>query len=375
MRPNYLLVAIFLLLNASTNSQTIYKVDSNPNAPTGDHVYSDLQECIDATSDGDIIQIIPANDHYGDVKIDKELHLVGSGYVPDNQSGMKTKINSIIFESSTANGSTLNGLTLTATYSYPITFGELNAPLDTLKDIEIYNCKIAGIKQLDNCPIKNIILRNNVFASLVSNNGATVTLNFQVSDGVTENLLISNNILMRSTYTFGGGFAAISVANQTIITNNLFVFIQGYGQFGVIHDCFITNNVFYGCGANGSTNYANVFSNNLSYECASNCAFPPPSTSTPSNTGGGNLINTDPLYGYVYYTAVNSNTLDLTTSEFSPLYDAGTDGTDIGLMGGQYPFVNYKNLRGVPYIHQMTVPGLIMENQDINLDAEARNNQ
>jgi hypothetical protein len=44
-------------------------------------------------------------------------------------------------------------------------------------------------------------------------------------------------------------------------------------------------------------------------------------------------------------------------------------------MGGQYPFVNYKNLRGVPYIHQMSVPGLIMENQDIQLEAEARNNQ
>ena len=61
--------------------------------------------------------------------------------------------------------------------------------------------------------------------------------------------------------------------------------------------------------------------------------------------------------------------------EFSPLLNGGTDGTDIGVTGGAYPFNNYQNLRGVPYVHQMSVPGLIMENQDIQLEAEARSNQ
>lgn len=377
MRPIYLLLTVFLFTATNLFSQTIYKVDSNPNAPTGDHVYSNLQDCIDAASDGDIIQIIPAVDHYGDVNIDKELHLVGSGWVSDNQSGMISKINSIVFESSTANGSTLNGLTLIADFSYPITFGELNAPLDTLKDVEIFNCKIAGIQQLANCPLKNITLRNNVFALLFSNSGAGVTLNFQVTDGATENLLIANNIILRSRYTFGIAFPAMSVANQTIITNNLFISSPGLTMFSVLHHCFITNNVFYGGAAkSSSTSYANVFSNNLSYECASSCALPPTSTATPANTGSGNLPNTDPLYANIAATYVSyTNTNDLSTSEFSPLYDAGTDGTDIGIMGGQYPFVNYNNLRGVPYIHQMSVPGLIMENQDIQLEAEARNNQ
>ncbi len=377
MRPNYLIVAIFLLLNSNAFSQTIYKVDSNPNAPSGDHVYSDLQDCIDAASDGDIIQIIPAVAHYGDVKIDKELHLVGSGWVPDNQSGANTKVNSIIFESSTSNGSTLNGLTLIANYSYPITFGELNAPLDTLKDVEIYNCKIAGIKQLDNCPIKNITLRNNLFALLVSNSGATETLNFQVSDGATEDLLITNNIILRSRYTWGIAFPAMRVANQTIITNNLFISWQGLQTFTHLRNCFVTNNVFYGAGANSSSSsYGNVFSNNLSYACASNCAIPPSSTAIPANSGSGNLTNSDPLYTTITatYTSYNINN-DYTISEFSPLIDAGTDGSNIGIMGGQFPFINYKNLRGVPYIHQMSVPGLILENQDIELEAEARNNQ
>ncbi|RLD27814.1 MAG: hypothetical protein DRI54_00420 [Bacteroidetes bacterium] len=377
MRPSKFLMAAFLFVATNLFSQTIYKVDSNPNAPTGDHVYSNLQDCIDAASDGDIIQIIPAVDHYGDVEINKELHLVGSGWVSDNQSGMISKVNSIVFESSTANGSTLNGLTLIADYSYPIVFGELNAPLDTLKDVEIYNCKIAGIRQLANCPIKNITLRNNVFALLYSNSGAGVTLNFQSTDGATENLLITNNIILRSRYTWGIAHPAMRVANQTIITNNLFISWQGLPTFSVVHHCFITNNVFYGAGTqSSSTSYANVFSNNLSYECASSCAIPPPSTAAPANTGSGNLPNTDPLYASIVATYTSyTNTNDLSVSEFSPLLDGGTDGSDIGIMGGQYPFVNYNNLRGVPYIHQMSVPGLIMENQDIQLEAEARNNQ
>ena len=80
MRPIKLLLMLCLFSSASLFSQTIYKVDSNPNAPSGDHVYADLQDCIDAASDGDIIQIIPNNDDYGSVTVDKELHFRGSGW-------------------------------------------------------------------------------------------------------------------------------------------------------------------------------------------------------------------------------------------------------------------------------------------------------
>ena len=155
MRPSKLLLAVFLFTTSTLFSQTIYVADQNPNAPTGDHVFSTLQECIDNASDGDIIHVIPANENYGSVTIDKELHIVGSGWIPDNQTGMKSRIYSIQFESSNANGSTLNGLVLTQTNDYPIYFGVLNAPLDTLKDVEIYNCKIPGLAQRENCPIKN----------------------------------------------------------------------------------------------------------------------------------------------------------------------------------------------------------------------------
>ena len=382
MKPKFSFLLLSLFMSANLFSQTIYVVDQNPNAPTGDHVYNDLQQCIDNASDGDMIHIIPATLDYGDVTIDKELHLIGSGWVSDNQSGMISKVNTIVFVSNEANGSTLNGLVLIETVHYPVFFGELNAPLDTLKNIEIYNCKIPGLLQRDNCPLKNVILRNNVFATLNTRDGAT-TLNFDVTDGMTENLLISNNIV-NTNYGDGNVLTGISAANETLITNNLLYSNDGYYFFYNIKNCFITNNVFYGSSATSyhyshsvGFNYANVYSNNLSYKCTSygGCDIPPASTSTPANTGSGNIINTDPLYEDLASTWKWANKWSLTLLDYSPLSNAGTDGTDIGISGGQYPFENYNNLRGVPYVHEMSVPGLIMQNQPIELEAEGRTNK
>ncbi len=382
MKPNQLLLLLFLFSTSILFSQTTYVVDQNENAPTGDHVYSDLQTCIDIAADGDIIHIIPANSNYGSVLINKELHIVGSGWIPDNQSGMKSMIYSIQFKSNDADGSTLNGLVLTQTNDYPVFFGELNAPLDTLRDVEIFNCKIPGIKQRDNCPIKNITLRNNVIAGLNTGLGYP-TLNFLTGAGMTDNLFISNNII-GSNYSLGTIKASLSAANQTLIANNLFYSLNGFHAFHDIFNCFIVNNVFFGSnassfsyGATVGANYANVYSNNLSYDCASYgaCNIPPVSTSVPVNIGSGNLVNTDPLYETLIDGWVWSGTNSLDLLEYSPLINGGTDGTDIGITGGLYPFNNYENLRGVPYVHQMAVPGLIMENQDIQLEAEVRSNQ
>lgn len=382
MRPQFLMLLLFVLAYANSIAQTTYVVDQNTNAPTGDHVFNDLQTCIDNASNGDMIHIIPAVDHYGDVLLDKELHLVGAGWVPDNQSGMISKVNSISFSANESNGSTLNGLVITKTSDYPVTFGELNAPLDTLKNIEIYNCKIPGILQRDNCPLKNVTLRNNIFATLYSTTGYPSIL-FSVVDGFTSNLLITNNII-NVNYANGNIRAGISAANQTVITNNMFCSRQAFYIFFDIKNSFITNNVFYGASAYsfkyGSTegvNYNNVYSNNLSYACElyNRCDIPPPSTHNPPNTGGGNLVNTDPLLEYIEDSWIWDVKYSLTLLEYSPLEDAGTDGTDIGVTGGRYPFNNYSHLRGVPYVHSLSVPGLIMTNQPIQLDGEARTDQ
>jgi hypothetical protein len=384
MRPLKIFLATFLFASTNLFSQTIYKVDSNPNAPSGEHVYSDLQECINNAIDGDIIQVIPASVHYGTVTIDKELHLVGAGLVPDTQSGMVSKIYQLVFGSGASN-STLNGLVLSNINNYALVFGITNAPMDSVENILIKNCWSSGILQNSNIKLKEVTIRNNIFSNLAlyqSGGADKVSLKFQHGEGMTENLVISNNIIAPGYNVWSYPSSNLSAANQTIITNNIIYGNDGNNSytgksvaFGFLKNCIVSNNVFFGTEPTGFVSFGNVFSNNLSIHCGLACGFPPPSTDVPNNTGGGNISDTDPMFGSISLGMAWSVSYNLEVPDDSPLVDAGSDGTDIGLMGGQYPFVNYKNLRGVPYIHQMNVPGLIMENQDIQLDAEARNNQ
>ena len=87
-----------LILAGSAFSQNLLKLDNNPNAPTGTHVYADATTCIADAVDGDIIYVIPSADGYGDIVIDKELHFIGSGLVADTETGYNSKINSIVYK-------------------------------------------------------------------------------------------------------------------------------------------------------------------------------------------------------------------------------------------------------------------------------------
>jgi hypothetical protein len=115
--------------------------------------------------------------------------------------------------------------------------------------------------------------------------------------------------------------------SSTIISNNLF--INGIG-FSYCQSSTITNNIFYYSGVTGAS-YSN-FSNNIGLGLSTNVL-------QGSNTGSNN-INADPLFLYLYNTSDHSyndqNKYKLKST--SPGKNAGTDGTDIGIYGGQYPW-------------------------------------
>lgn len=378
MRPKKILPVLFMLICGMAFSQNYLKVDQNPNAPTGDHVYNDLQECIDAANDGDVIYIIPAVDSYGEVTLNKRLTLIGSGWQADNQSNMVSKVDRIFVDPLYADGSTIDGVLLMTTTAFPVVLGITNAPVDTLKNFEIRNCRVPGIVQQENTPIKNMVVRNNVCQGLNFNGSyGAATINFRHADGMTEDVVISNNIVV-SNFATGWVKYCVNAANGTIIKNNLFYSSTGHPAFAHIRNSFVSNNVFFGASPYNGPNYSsynNVFTNNLSYGCGSNCALPAPSTAEPANSGGGNLENTNPLFTSINVSWYWNVDFDLTMEEFSPLENGGSDGTHIGIFGGDYPFDNYQHLRSTPWVHSMSVPGIIMENQNIQLDAILRTNQ
>jgi pectin methylesterase-like acyl-CoA thioesterase len=60
-----LLTSLFLLTNL-IYAQTLWVADNNPNAPTGSHIFSTVQEAVDAATDGDVIYITPSATTYNE---------------------------------------------------------------------------------------------------------------------------------------------------------------------------------------------------------------------------------------------------------------------------------------------------------------------
>jgi hypothetical protein len=77
--------AAMALWTASAHGQTIRVVNNNPNAPSGENVYSALQEAIDEAEAGDIIHVIPSSTSYENITITKQLSLYGIGAKPDKE--------------------------------------------------------------------------------------------------------------------------------------------------------------------------------------------------------------------------------------------------------------------------------------------------
>lgn len=376
MRLKHIITIALFATCGSTFSQNYFTADNNDNAPEGDHVYSDLQTCINAAEDGDIIHVIPSETNYGDIILNKGVHLVGAGMVSDIPNGLTSQIRTITFDASTADGASLNGIVVTLTAAHPVLLGISGNEVDTLRNVEIKNCRIPGIAQQANAPLKNMVIRNSVFGNMNHYEAYyRATVNFRTESGMTENLVIANNIISPMWNLYVGTQNCINAANQTQIKNNWLHGPTNRPAFWVLSDCLVSNNVFFGATPNSSSiSSGNVFSNNISYGCTGSCNFPPPSTGGASNTGSGNLADTDPAAANVEVNTWWDFGFQLEVPDSSPVLNAGTDGTDIGIFGGEHPFNNYNHLRGTPYVHLLSIPGLIMENQDIQLDATFRSN-
>jgi hypothetical protein len=132
------------------------------------------------------------------------------------------------------------------------------------------------------------------------------------------NIIIMNNII--NSYISGG-------RSTTVISNNIFL---NCSAFSDCQSSTISNNIFY-YGSIGSTSYCS-FSNNMAFGISSNIV-------TGTNTGSGNIM-ADPKFVYIYsisnHDYNDQNNYHLQTT--SPALNAGTDGTDLGIFGGQYPW-------------------------------------
>ncbi len=354
-------------------AQNIWVANNNADASEGSHVFSSLQDAIDAATAGDIIHVIPSGTTYGDVVVDKQLTFKGIGYNPNTTFNYTSHVNSMDLNTAAASGTVIRGLNIVLT-----NLASGTGPVYTLSDIVIEFSRFGRIVQ--NTTTNNIDgLR---ISNCVSHTANTYIITL-ATDTKLQNCVIANNI-MENTFWIRPDLPLINAGNYTQIKNNLFIGAgEGSGNytFGSVVNCIISNNVFYGKPVRGRDYFEkNTFSYNLTFNVNDAYQdFPPDPVGGEANLdGGGNIIETDPGYTALAFYAWSFTNNDLTPVDGAAIINAGSDGTDIGPTGGQFPFT--VDLEGkifgtnIPTIQEVVVPGLINQGQVLPISISAKSN-
>lgn len=312
MKTLFLTGFSLLCLNAQAAVHTV-----NNNVPSPGQ-YTSVSAAISAATNGDTIYISASPYNYNGFTVNKELTFIGSGHKPQN---VNTNVSIVDNIAVTANNVRIIGFNLNRVEINNYTLSGLVVQRSLVRD-QVY---IYGT-------LSDITLEGNVFQSTGTNFYPEYGSNL---NGIT----VKNNIFNGYIYNAYGYYGM----NNFLVKNNLFLGTMAFNSSTRL--LTINNNIFYR--ANPANNVTNSsFNNNISYQCTNN-AFPIGSS---GNSGSGNIENADPLL--VNFPAAGdyfSYTYDYNLQSTSPARNAGTDGKDIGLTGGDGYFQKY----GIPPIPQM----------------------
>lgn len=308
---------IFFCIVSLSAFATIRTVSNDPQNPAQ---FNTIQAAVNAAVVGDTIYVNASSTTYSEnVSVTKRLVLIGGGYKSPLQLNYKTTVSRI---------------------SMPF-FGSNNPSGTVICGFEVSNIDSfsAGSSPISNVQIfRNLIGNINVYGSnwLIYNNIISGTLSMSASPII--NAIVQNNI-------FSGGFISGSSsigAGNVLIDHN--VFLNGWGQaLNNVYNTTITNNIFMQGSASayiidGGTKFNN-FNNNLCLLTNSVSNISPfNSFAIGPNTEAGNFVGVNPLFVSVTNFSLYDDKANYRLQSASPVKNASTDGTDLGIYGGSYPF-------------------------------------
>ncbi|MCF7561451.1 hypothetical protein L3X39_12455 [Sabulilitoribacter multivorans] len=352
-----LLFSIAFIIAISTQSQTVHVVDNNQGSGAQ---FTTIQAAVDAATANDIIYVQPSPNSYGNILMTKPLSIYGIGHIPELNAGQVASISDIYFRSGNASGSKISGLYINNIY--------LDLTTDNNHDVIITNNRIAYIggnsstSRANNAIISGNYIRN---------------ANFNAIDIYSsQNWIISNNIIEQPNTS--STWSTFSRFNASTIFNNNIIWTRQNGDANnsiqLFNNCSgtqISNNIFLFRGTNvenmnlGSNN-ALTFQNNLTYSY----------NSTLDALSGTNIDNSDPQFvSFNPNASLNSTSNDYQIQAGSPAENAGTDGNDLGVYNGNFPF----NLRGypteLPYLTDFVIyNNIISAGTPLNINIKANAN-
>jgi len=324
--------------------------------------YSDLQTAINAATVGDTLLIHGTPISYGDITLNRRLCLIGAG----------CNLNSTVNIYNTLLGS-INVDTINSTPKYSISgfsmHGIQASNLNFLvvnghptgnkaNNVIISRCQIGGIYPKGT----NYVIKNNFIIGSV----------YITPNSFTSNIVISNNFISGH---INNGTSVTSYVPNVVVTNNIFTNFAGGGAQPIING-LVSNNIF--INSIPSASVGSVFNKNLTYTGTVTQLNLPPT----GNTGSGNINNTNPGFINVPNPTPISTTPAFANYNFAFAttaagYNAGTDGTNLGITGGPYPW-NGNNLDGraqIPLMQELNINNsVINQGQQLNIEFKARKN-
>ncbi len=295
---------------------TVITVSNNPNSPGQ---YNNLQTAIDAAVNGDTLYVHGSPTNYGNIYLNRNLTLIGTGYNPQKDNPLVSSITTLYLDSVPG----IKGCSNSRIIGFNITSQLVQGPnAYAFNNVTIALNRIAQI-QIQASSANGIVIKQNI-------------INYLYSIQNCNNLIIRNNILYYTASYFQN-------CNSVLITNNLFYY-QSVSTGVTIQDfSTITNNIFLNTHPNTSFS---TFNNNLIFNSGAD-VLP-----YGNNTGTGNINGSAPVFVNVPdLIGVNLN-YNYRLTAASAGHNAGTDGTDIGPFGGLDPL---PNLYGTPPVPQIKI--------------------
>jgi hypothetical protein len=347
-------ITLGLLLSLSTFANVRTVNNFVPNVAQ----FSNVQSAINASAVGDTLLIHGTPVTYGDITLNRRLCLIGAGSnLTNTVNNYKTTLGIITVDSTNSNPNLIvSGFSIHGIEFSNFSFGSIQYANNVVVSRCSFNASTVGSSITGH----NWVIKNCFIPTLL------ILANF---GRVSSNIIIANNIINGSILN---GSSTIFAPN-VIATNNIILNSSG----GVTFNVLLTNNIFFNTIPNSIG--GNVFNKNLTYTASSTLLVNLPPT---GNTGTGNINNTIPNFINVPNPTSLFKTPAMANYNFAfptaaAAYNAGTDGTNLGITGGPYPW-NGNNLDGraqIPLMQELNIiNSVINQGQPLNVDFKARKN-
>ncbi|MEY3399245.1 MAG: hypothetical protein RL220_1839 [Bacteroidota bacterium] len=355
------LCAFFAVIPFFSNA-TVWTVSNNIDRPAQ---FTTVQQAIDAASPNDTI-LITGGTYDGGTSVKP---LVYYGEAIEGSQFPVTTINNFTlgrFNSSlSSSGSRCYGIVF-SNVTLNSGFGGASAGQQTLSDMIFERCIISNYSNQTGGnvgdDISNVTFRNCLFPG-----GTFYFTYFPWNPGIIENITITNCVIQGTSF-YSNIYGQLYDFNGNILFRNN-VFINRPTQtFYAIQEAVLENNIFYAAEPTGLS--VSTFNNNITYLCNSN------TIPYGDNLGSGNIVNADPLFiNYPQLGGPHSWSYDYGLQAGSPADATGTNGTDIGLTGGNAPVNNLPKYAKIPGVTSLSIPVSSVPvggTLQINIEAESR---